>query len=325
MKLLFSNLLFLMSVGILLISACSKDSTTNSKSENGVLSGTVYYNHFDGFSKLDLQTGDKTILKGNGTHYNWHISADGTKLMEMMDGRSDGKPDQIKFVIKDLASGEVKQSFFYRPLNGGSNFQSADLSPDKSMICIFPSFDEGFVFLNATNGQLIAHIDAINGERIPRYQSFAWLPDNSLLFKWKNAIIRGKMPFDQLAIVKEFDTESISDFSVSKDGQKVALNYKDHIALMNTDGSDFYEVTSGEQKESGSAFSPDGRYLLVGTGFNSIGVPGSVPSSQSYMKAIPLDGQTYDMTADNPNVISIIPKGQHSAESKKGLMLWMPQ
>ncbi len=65
--------------------------------------------------------------------------------------------------------------FFYYPLNGGSVYPAADLSPNKQMICISPSFEEGFVLLNAKNGELIGHIEEINDEAVPRYQIYSKL------------------------------------------------------------------------------------------------------------------------------------------------------
>ncbi|WP_166637789.1 TolB-like translocation protein [Sphingobacterium paludis] len=310
-----------LSFAILVLSCCSKNGDATPPGGSS-LTGKIYYAHFDGFSMLDLPTGEKTVIRPSGTHYNWYLTADGSTLMEMTDGRAGGRPDHIKFSIKSMADGVVRNEFFYRPRNGGSNYQAADLSPDKSMICIFPSFDEGYVLLDAKTGDFLGEITAINGERVSRYESFVWLPDNSLVFKWKNFIVRGKLPFDVISVVREFDTEDFGSFSSSHDGNKLAFNYQNHIAVMHVDGSEFYLATKGDKIESNAAFSPDGSQLLVGTNFQTIPVPGSVPSSQRYMKVIPLDGRSYDPNSD-AEVLPVLVAGEKSAEPTKGQMVWV--
>lgn len=302
---------------------CSKDNDLPT-GENAGMTGTIYYENFEGFIKIDLATKVKTLLTTTGTYYNWHITADGSTLLEMANGRSAGKPDQIHFTIRNLATTEKIREFFYQPLNGGSIFQGADLSPDKSMICVFPSFEEGFVLINAQSGEVMAHLYDINGEQIPRNQSFSWLPDNSLLIKWKQHILKTKFPFDKIDIVATFDTEEFNALSPNPTGTKIAMAYQGHIAVINADGSDFYMATSGNERESSAVFSPDGRFLLVGTDFRTIGVPGSVPSSQSFMQIIPADGNTYAIDQNNPNVMPVIAQNENSAEPQKGLMAWIP-
>ncbi|GGH14474.1 hypothetical protein FAZ19_07440 [Sphingobacterium alkalisoli] len=319
------NIVLIALIGLSLTfgTSCSKDDTPPGSS-SGSHVGTIYYENYEGFSKVSLATKQKTIIKHTGNHYNWHITGDGTTILEMTDGRSSGRPDHIHFTIRNLGTGEHIKDFFYRPVKGGSIFQEADLSPDKSMICIFPSFDEGFVFLNAATGAVMAHIEDINGEPIPRNQSFAWLPDNSLLIKWKQHILKTKYPFDDITIVAEFDTEAFHSFSVNAQGTRIAMKYQKHIAVMNTDGSGFYMATSGSEEESSASFSPDGKYLVVGTDVRSIGVPGSVPSQQSFMKIIPADGKTYAVDQDGADIVPVIPQGETSAEPQKGLMVWTP-
>jgi len=312
----------LIGLSLIFIISCSK------KDDNGPATparshvGTIYYDNYEGFSKIDLETSRKTLIKTTKSHYNWHISADGTTLLEMTDGRSANKPDHIHFTLRNPATGEQIKDFFYSPLKGGSIYQEADLSPDKSMICIFPSFDEGFVFLDAKTGAVIAHIEDINNEKIPRNQSFVWLPDNSLLIKWKQRILKTKYPFNEVTVVKTFDTEAFHSFSINTQGTQVAMCHQKHIAVMNTDGSGFYIATSGSEEESSASFSPDGKYLVVGTDVKRIGVPGSVPSQQSFMKIIPADGKTYAIDQEGPSIVPVIPQGESSAEPKKGLMVW---
>ncbi|MGH2622351.1 MAG: hypothetical protein ACRDE7_01675 [Sphingobacterium sp.] len=311
-------------IGLSLISSISCSKKDDNEPAPSVRSnvGTIYYDNYEGFLKIDLATSRKTLIKTTKSHYNWHITADGSTLLEMTDGRSADKPDHIHFTLRNPATGKQIRDFFYRPLKGGSIYQEADLSPDKSMICIFPSFDEGFVFLDTKTGTVMAHIEDINGEQIPRNQSFVWLPDNSLLIKWKQQILKTKYPFNEISVVKTFDTEGFHSFSINTQGTQLAMSHQKHIAVMNTDGSGFYIATSGNEEERSASFSPDGKYLVVGTDVKRIGVPGSVPSQQSFMKIIPADGKTYAIDQQDPNIVPVIAEGESSAEPQKGLMVW---
>ena len=67
---------------------CSKNEPVDPENPS-LLSGTIYYAHYDGFCKVDLSNRQKTVLHSTATHYNWFITADGSTSMEMTNGRSD--------------------------------------------------------------------------------------------------------------------------------------------------------------------------------------------------------------------------------------------
>lgn len=315
-KAIYTLLLLLLAVG------CSKDADTGQPDGSETLSGKLFFQNYDGHTSIDLSSMKETIWKKNVTWYNWDMARDGQHILEIQDGRSDGKPDQVKFTYRRFDDQQPVHQFYYRPINGGSIYISGSLSPDKSLFCITPTFEEGFVLLHPQEGKMIKHLENINNERIPRNTPFCWLPDNSLLVRWKKLLIRFPAPYTDGEVVNEFPTEEFGHLNANTEGSKVAMIYQKHVWVLDLNSKEFYQVTASDGQEDNPFFSPDGRFIIMGTGVQEIGVPGNVPSYQSYMKIVPVNGKTYSVDTDGNGVIPVIAVGERSAEALKGPVVW---
>lgn len=300
---------------------CSKDSDTGQPDDSVALTGNLYFQNYDGHKSIALPSMKETIWKKNFTWYNWDMTHDG-HILEMQDGRSDGKPDHVKFTYRRFDDQTPIHQFYYRPIKAGSIYVSGNLSPDKSLFCIAPTFEEGFVLLNSRDGKLIKHLQNINNEMVSRNTPFCWLADNSLVIRWKNLLVRFPAPYTNGEVVNEFPTEDFGHLAANPQGNKLAVIYQKHVWVIDLKSKEFYQVTASNGQEASPAFSPDGRFVVVGSGVKKIGVPGSVPSYQGYMKIVPVDGKTYSVDQDGNGVIPVIAAGKRSAETLKGPVVW---
>ncbi|WP_293884707.1 MULTISPECIES: hypothetical protein [unclassified Sphingobacterium] len=300
---------------------CSKDSDTGQPDGGIALSGNLFFQNYDGHTSITLPAMEKTIWKKNSTWYNWDMTLD-RHILEMQSGINDGKADHVKFTYRRFDNQTPIHQFYYRPIKGGSIYVSANLSPDKSLFCIAPTFEEGFVVLDSRDGKLIKHLENINNERISRNTPFCWLPDNSLIIRWKNSLVRFPAPYTEGEVIREFPTEDFYHITANSQGSKIAMIYEKHVWVFDLKTKEFYQVTASNSQEASPAFSPDGRFVAISTGVKVIGVPGGVPSYQGYMKIVPVDGRTYSVDTDGNGVIPIIAAGKRSAEALNGPVVW---
>ncbi len=90
---------------------------------------------------------------------------------------------------------------------------------------------------------------------------------------------------------------------------------------MDVDGNNLKQVTSSNFKESMPAFSPDGKYLLIGTNYRSTGTLGYLWD----LKIIPNDGKQHDVGLETNSASEVLPviwKGKDRIESADGQMIW---
>lgn len=305
---------------IVLFVGCSKDDGPEATIPSN-LKGTLYFDWADeGTLSIDTETGVKaTFLAGDSKRNGWDISRD--KEWMLTASKTSIWNDDITFVISQMTTGEIVNQFDYTPLNGGSGFHSGILSPDKTLIAIAPTFEAGWVLLK-TDGSLLGHIDAINGEKPERGSAIVWLPGNSILITHKSFIIRLNPPYTSGKLVKEMNFEDWGEVAVNPAGTKIALAANNHIYMMDIDGSNFVQITESNDREVHPAFSPDGNYLLVGTDYT----PSGTFSAIWRLKIIPADGKKYNVNpiAENTTgVIPVIANGDETiqAASNRG-MLW---
>lgn len=90
---------------------------------------------------------------------------------------------------------------------------------------------------------------------------------------------------------------------------------------MGMDGSNMKQVTTSNFKEAVAEFSPDGKYLLVGTDYRQTGPFGWMWE----LKIIPNDGKEYNVdpiAANTPGVIPVFVKDKDKIETSGGQMIW---
>src|SRR5690606_2853456 len=111
----------------------------------------------------------------------------------------------------------VVAQFKYYP-EGGS-ITTGSLSPNGKWIAIAPTFEEGIVILD-WEGNRIQHLEKVNNQKIEGKP--VWMPDNTVLFKHGNALIKANNTFDGATVLKQLDFQDWDNPTVSKDGKKIA-------------------------------------------------------------------------------------------------------
>jgi len=146
------------------------------------------------------------------------------------------------------------------------------------------------------------------------------MPDNTLLIVHKQFLLKSNTDFTQVSLIKEFDFQDWGTPAVSRDGKKITFAASNHIWLMNADGTDLKQVTKSSAFETSPQFSPDGKYLLIGTDFHVTGPFGSI----FYLKVIPADGRQYQLDdgAESEGVIPLILNGKSQVEAGDGRIVW---
>lgn len=310
---------------VLLLSACSKDDTPGPDDGNGVplpadLEGTLLYDWVDeGVLAVNVKTGQKSVfitddVRGNG----FDVSRDGK--LRLTSGDILGNYDASLYTLSNTADGSIVSQFIFYPPNGGSKYNHGKLSPDNALIAIPPTFDEGIIVLDV-QGKPVVHIEAINNEPFDLNDAVEWLPGNALLFTHGKHILKASPPYTQATLVKEMNYESWGAIYPNQDGQRLAVRIDKHIYVMDIDGSNLTQVTESNFQENMAVFSPNGKYLLVGTDYRRTGPFGAIWE----LKIIPADGRMYNVDPLAPNsegVIPVIPVGEDRLETGDGIMLW---
>lgn len=271
----------------------------------------------EGILKIDLKTGKQsTVLASDVSRYGWDISLDGKKILQ-----STEDPDDIDaniYTYSNISDGTIVSQFKYYPY-GSTDITNGYLSADETMIAIQPDFDYGIIILDM-KGKELNNLTGFNGQSFGYGTEIAWMPDNSLLFTQGNSIYRTNPGFTKATLVKTLNFQSWGDISVSPDGNKIAFYGGNHIWMMNGDGSNLVQVTTSDSQEKTSAFSPDGKYLLVGTDWHVTGPFGSIWN----LAIIPADGKQYNVNeGEDKNVISIkSSEGSDQTQACDGFMYW---
>lgn len=315
-------------IGILLLSfftACSKDDGAEPNGgENGypsALKGTIYYDWAtEGILKISLPDGvGSAFIPDNSKLNNFDISRDGKHKLTVVNEQTLGQYP-VRFTISDIADGRVVEEFVYRSPALSAYFRGF-LSPDNSHILVLSNEREDGITILKRNGELVGRILDINGEPLGFNDQRLWLPNNSLLIVHNNYIIRLNPPYTSGTLVKEMEYDDWGDLAVNQTGTQMAVRIANHVYTMNMDCSDLKQVTTSNFKESVPEFSPDGKYLLVGTEYKQTGPFGWIWS----MKIIPNDGKQYNVDpieANSPGVIPVILKGKDKIETAGGQMIW---
>lgn len=323
------NLLTRSLLGLLLLSlgaACSKSGNDElgNPGETGYpssLTGTIYYDWAtEGILQMRLPDGvGSSFIPDNSKLNNFDISTDGKQKLTVVDEQTLGNYP-IRFTLSDIADGRVVNEFVYQS-PARNAYCKGFLSPDKSHILVLSNDDEDGITILKNNGEFVTRIKDINGEALGFNETRLWLPNNALLITHKNYIIRIDPPYTAGRLVREMDYQQWGALAVNQSGTQLALQIANHIYTMNMDGGNLQQVTTSNFTESEPVFSPDGKYLLVGSEYKQTGPFGFM----WYMKIIPNDGKMYnvDPVAENsPGVIPVVWKGRDRMEAAGGQMIW---
>ncbi len=312
MKTFFSVLLLL--AGLCGMSSCSKKDNANTPDGNSTAalgSGSIYYDWSELNSlavtyQLDLAGSVRSkALQYDPDRHAWDISRDGSIMLQSVQDPNDYDGELYRII--DRNTGQTL-SQFKKQGTTLSSFTEPLLSPGKDLIAVPPTFDRGLLILNR-QGQLLHEVVTIGGQKIKGH--ICWMPDNSILCTVGNIIYRLNNTYTYGDVVRTLDFNDWNHVTASNDGTLIAFAGGKHIWLMQADGSNLKQVTTSTDVEGYPVFSPDGRYLLIGTDY--VGEENAI--NRWKLAIIPADGQLYNVDdgADN-HVIPIRLKNSESTQ-----------
>lgn len=306
-----------------LFSGCKKDGKNSPGDRGSWGNGRIYYSSpTEGVRYIDLATKTKgLLLPEDYDRHDWDVSLDNKKVITSAN-TGDTDWDANLFTISNVNDGQVTGQFRYYPTEG--DYASPKFSPNRSKIGVVPTYHDGIVIMNL-NGQVDNHLLSYDGKKINQ-NIMAWMPDNTLLFMVGNRLCRTNTAYTSANVIADINLSKWGAPQPSPDGAHIAYASGNHIWIMNADGSNKKQVTQSTDEETYPVFSPDGKYLLIGTRFiESTGTPGSGVFSDGVwaLAIIPADGQQYnvDEGADN-RVIQLRLQGKERNEICNGTMLW---
>ncbi|GGH14484.1 hypothetical protein FAZ19_07430 [Sphingobacterium alkalisoli] len=317
--------LSLVVVFLMLLSACSKDNDGGPDGgDNGypsAVKGTIYYDWAtEGILKVSLPEGvGSAFIPDDSKLNNFDISRDGKYKLTVVNEQTLGDYP-IRFTLSDISNGSIVEEFIYRS-PALSAYSKGYLSHDNSHILVLSNDQEDGITILKRNGEFVGRIHDINGEELGFNDQRLWLPGNALLIVHNNYIIRLDPPYTSGKLLKEMEYEDWGDVAVNPAGTQLAVRIANHVYTMDMDGSNLKQVTTSNFKEAVPEFSPDGKYLLVGTEYRQTGPFGWMWS----LKIIPNDGKEYNVdpiAANSPGVIPVFVKGKNKIETAGGQMIW---
>ena len=317
--------LFLMLAGVCLLLQCCRKNNDSPDAPGGSFRGTgrIYYTSpTEGVRYIDLATGTKgMLLPDDYDRHDWDVSMDGKKVITSSN-TGDTDWDANLYTISNVSDGQVTRQFRYYPTEG--DYASPKFSPDGSRIGVVPTYHDGIVIMNL-NGGVERHLLSYGGQKVNQ-NIMAWMPDNSILFMAGNRLYRTNTAYTGASHITDITLSKWGAPQASPDGSRIAYASGNHIWMMNADGSNKKQITQSTDEETYPTFSPDGKYLLIGTRFiESTGSPGSGVFSDGVwaLAIIPADGRQYnvDEGADS-RVIQLRLGSAHRNEICNGSMVW---
>ncbi|TJZ54745.1 hypothetical protein FAZ15_14785 [Sphingobacterium olei] len=317
--------LSLVVVFLMLLSACSKDNDGSPDGgDNGypsAVKGTIYYDWAtEGILKVSLPEGvGSAFIPDDSKLNNFDVSRDGKYKLTVVNEQTVGKYP-IRFTLSDISNGSIVEEFVYNS-PGLDGYSKGYLSYDNSHILVLSQTKEDGITILKRDGEFVGRIHDINGEELGFNDQRLWLPGNALLIVHNNYIIRLDPPYTSGKLLKEMEYEDWGDVAVNPAGTQLAVRIANHVYTMDMDGSNLKQVTTSNFKEAVPEFSPDGKYLLVGTEYRQTGPFGWMWS----LKIIPNDGKEYNVdpiAPNSPGVIPVFVKGKNKIETAGGQMIW---
>lgn len=305
---------------ITLLSACQKESAGPvRRALPADLQGTIFYEFADeGVTALELRSGKKqVVLPGDIRRNQWDLSKDGSRILTASD--ISGHPEMSRYVLRSLLNEKVLHQFDYLP-GKGSSLTTGLLAPDASCILIEPTFEQGIVLVDM-QGNVLHELQGIGGVPFEWGTGVCWLPGNGILMAHGQALYATGAPFEQARLIREMPYEDWSLLAVDPGGGKIVVRIGNHLHMISGDGSSMQQITESNFTESAAAFSPDGKYLLIGTDHTRTGPFGSY----FRLKIIPADGKTYvvdPLESNSPGVIPVIAAPRGELEAASGRIFW---
>jgi len=303
------------------LAACSKSNTDTGNGGGARLgSGSIYYDWSEGAGlaityKLDLNTGVRSkALAYNADRHAWDISRDGNTMIQSVADPDDYDGEIYRFI--KMSNGQTIAEFKKKGTEL-SSFTEPLFSPDMTKIAVPPTFDRGLLILDM-NGKLLNEIVTIGGRKIKGHIS--WMPDNSIICTVDNTVYRLNNTYTYGDVVARLPFSDWNHVTASNDGSHIAFAGGKHIWLMNADGSNMVQVTTSNKEEGYPVFSPDGKYLLIGTEYYGEG-----NALQHWeLTIIPADGQQYNVEdgADKRVVQIKLQDSNSEQENCNDIMEW---
>lgn len=279
--------------------------------------GNIYIKQgTEGITRLNMSTGILSNVMANWIGAGWDISWDGTT------GVKETTPagPVTKYILFNTGNGATIREINYEATNeanGGLPY----FSPDGTRLALRPTLDEGLVILDR-NGNVLRHISGYGSDHTFEYlDPVNWAADGTILFKKGSSLYRTTADFSRASKVKGIPfTDWRGEAAASPDGKKIALSAGGHIWLMNTDGSDFHQVTESDQEEVSPGFSPDSKWIAIKANSRA-GVPGSGTTAE-HLCIFPADGQVYKVyPGEDKRVLQVAVKGQPADSRGLGMTI----
>lgn len=322
----------------LFFGACSKDGVTDGTDENPENpgggdnpaatwgKGTIYYSSpGEGVVAINLETkAKKGVLPYSNSRHDWDITKTGIGLLEST-LTTDNDYDRDLYITRNVINGtEVSRFKFLRPT---TKYTWGRFSPDGTKIAVNSGSATHGLYILDNQGNIIRQLYTMNN--IPLAQNImAWAPDNTILVLTGNKLYRSDQTFTNADYITDIVIENRWGMpQVSPDGSKIAYASGGHIWLMDSNGNNKKKVTTGSTFEAMPRFSPDSKYLLLGTNFvtpiSGSGGTGVFSNATFRLVIIPADGKEYnvDYGADN-RVVQIRMPGKTNNEIGAGSMVW---
>ena len=313
------NTLFISLLCVLLFMSCAKSNDSNNTTSD--LKGTIYYKWAtEGILKVSFPSANGGAFIQDDTKLNsYDISRDGQYRLTAVNVATLGN-DNVQFTLSNNATGSIVNQFTYQS-PARNRFVKGQLSPDNSLILVESNDQADGISILKTDGELLYTINGLGGVPFDIHDMKMWLPNNELLLTHGKNIIRLAPPYNSAALVKQMDFEDWGQLSVNHQGTKLAVRIGNHIHMLDIDGNNLKQVTTSNFKEGWPVFSPDGKYLMIGSNYRQ----SSVMGHSWDMKIIPANGEQYNVdpvVANSPGVIPVIWNGQNDIVTGSGQVVW---
>jgi len=238
---------------------------------NGSHNGTLFFEFSNNFSTLDLASGAlRPYLPLTTDRFSYSISSNGKKayVAEELGFGDVDREGSHRYLVVDTENGQQIETFPGSP--GTLGGMAMRLSPDGERIATG-------LLRHAWNGDAHLVVENRHGEVLFDFTAagytgaFGWLPDGRMVSTdsdgWLTLIDRN---FNPMRRIRQFaGPELPGRVQASPDGQRLVFNWNQRIYVMNLDGSNLHQVATSDLWETGVAWSPDSRWLVLAHGESS--------------------------------------------------------